>query len=466
MPISKDYGFSPNTKEEWLELVKKDLKGKDFDSTLKSSLWEEIEISPIYFHKDIGAQNNPTSFHPKPDITGFSPRNWTNLVSIYPKDSKTSNTEILDLLNKGAEGLVLHLNGNEDLVVLLDQVLPQYISIYFLPESNTDLVFEAIKTYISDSGIKEEQLHGGIIWAPTLDIPHHSENIQWQLCSDLLNFFRNYKGFHPIMIDFVRYADAGASGIQELTFGLSELIENLDILTDKDFSPRFLFQKIGYFTAVGNEYFPEIAKLKALRFLLCELALQYGVELSTAQIHLLVTTSNFTKSLLNSETNLIRQTYETMSGILGGANSLWVRPILGSKSSELEKRMSRNISIILSEESYLGKVLDPASGSYFLEYLQKELAETIRYKVKEIEIKGGWKSAFESGFIPSQVKDRRVRIQSEILDNQLSKVGVNRYKQPEDQLKVLEFKEIQEDSNRLVPSRASYLVELEKFKKS
>lgn len=466
MPISKDYGFSPNTKEEWLELVKKDLKGKDFDSTLKSSLWEEIEISPIYFREDLGGQKYSTSFHPKSEIEGSPSRIWTNLVSIYPKDPKTSNAEILDLLNKGAEGLVLHLNGNEDLVALLDQVLPEYISIYFLPESNTDLVFEAIKTYISDSGIEEGQLKGGIIWTPTLDISHHSENIQWQLCSHLLDFFRNYKGFHPIMIDFARYADAGASGIQELTFGLSELIENLDVLTDKGFSPSFLFQKIGYFIAVGNEYFPEIAKLKAIRVLLSELALQYGVELSTAQVHLLVTTSNFTKSLLDSETNLIRQTYEAMSGILGGANSLWVRPTLGKESSELEKRISRNISIILREESYLGKVSDPASGSYFLEYLQKELGETIRSKVKEIEIRGGWKSAFKSGFIPSQVKDRRARIQSEILDNQLSKVGVNRYEKPKDQLKVLGFKVIQENSNQLVPSRASYLVELEKFKKS
>jgi len=466
MSVSKDYGFSPNTKKEWLDLVKNNLKGKDFDRTLKSSLWEEIDISPIYFSEDIKSQENAISFHPEPDTQGLAPRIWTNLVSIYPNDAKSSNAEILELLNSGAEGLVLHLNGTEDLGLLLDQVLTEYISIYFLPESSAALVFESIKTFISDSGINKDQLKGGLIWAPSNNIINKQKDSDGQLCAELLDFFSGYKDFYPMMIDFVKYADAGASGIQELTFGISELIENLDKLTEEGFGPSLLFQQIGYFTSVGNQYFPEIAKLKALRALISELAFEYNVAFNTDQVHLLVATSNFTKSLLDRETNFIRQTYEAMSGILGGANSLWVRPILGSVSSEIEKRVARNISIILREESYLGKVIDPAAGAYFLDYLQNEIAENIRSKVKEIEIKGGWLSAYENGSISSQIIERRDRIQREVVENQISKVGVNRYEKPMDQFNVLDFEVIQEGSNQLFPSRESYLVELEKFKKS
>lgn len=466
MSTTSFYGFPPNSKEEWLQQVKKDLKGKDFELTLESRLWEEIKISPMYFSEDVKFSQEAMTFHPEPTIEGFPARVWQNVVSIFPNDPKAANKEILDVLNQGAEGLVLHLNGSEDLSLLLDHVLTEYISIYFLPEANPDLVFEGLVKYLSANPSAKDSISGGFLWSPTQELTSKDALPNWELGSQLINFFADYLYFKPLTIDFGRYADAGGSGIQELTFGFSELIENLAGLTETGLSPELIFDNMAYCSSVGEMHFPEIAKLKALRKLIVELAMTYGLTLALEDVVLLVASSSFTKSLLDRETNLIRQTYEAMSGILGGANSIWIRPVLGAASSKLEKRMARNTTTILREESYLDKVMDPASGSYYLENIQKSIERSVTVKVKAIASANGWLAAIQGGEITKLIKERRIKIQTEVLENQRSKVGVNRYIKSEvEDLTESDFR-IVEVENQLLPSRASYLVELQNLKKS
>ncbi|WP_332913378.1 methylmalonyl-CoA mutase family protein [Algoriphagus boritolerans] len=71
---------------------------------------------------------------------------------------------------------------------------------------------------------------------------------------------------------------------------------------------------------------------------------------------------------MDANTNLIRQTYEAMAAVMGGANGLWVVPIQQDKANELELRIARNVSSILIHESYLDKVADPTAGSYYLDF--------------------------------------------------------------------------------------------------
>lgn len=460
------YNFPQVSKADWIAQVKKDLKGKDFESTLVSDLWNELKIQPFYTSEDRTSIPFSNPFHAPSQIPGMPPRIWSNLVSIHVEEEKTANQEIHLALQNGAEGLVLFLKGNEDLSEVLKDVLPQYIQLYFSPAGEKFLVFKAISDWVLSHHIESDQLNGAILWSPFGDFLSGEKDTEsyFSTASELIRNWKAFPNFFPLSLDFGRYTESGGTGIQELTYGIGELIEVLDQLTQRGILAETIFVNTAFLSAVGDLHFPEIAKLKALRSLIVDLAANYEVTLSPESIHLIAATSTWTYSILDKNTNLIRQTYQAMAGILGGCNSLWVRTLEGESASVRENRIARNISTILREEAYLDKVIDPAAGSFYLDSLQKEITDLIKEKVSQLETEGGWLKSFSEEKIQQEIRRNGLAIQRAILANTLSKVGVNRYTENGNLENSPFFAEIEEKELELKPSRASYLVELQTLK--
>ena len=148
-----------------------------------------------------------------------------------------------------------------------------------------------------------------------------------------------------------------------------------------------------------------------------------------------------------------------MAGILGGGNSLWVKPTEGKDASVLEKRIARNVSSILNEESYLDKVMDPAAGSYYLETLQREIEKSVIEGLQDLEEKGGWLKSFEDRTLHAEIRDSREKAQKRVLADSDIKVGVNKYLAKGKLENHLAFEPIAEKDFELLPSRATYFVE-------
>lgn len=460
------YNFPQVSKNDWITQVKKDLKGKDFESTLVSDLWSELKIQPFYTSEDRTSTPIQSSFHPTSEIPGMPPRIWSNLVSIYVADEKSANQEIHLALQNGAEGLVLYLTGNENLGEVLNEVLPQYIQLYFFPAGEKTLVFKAIADWVSSQQIQSNDLNGAILWSPFEAFLSGEKDSESHFSSafEMIQNWKDFPNFFPLCLDFGRYSESGGTGIQELTYGIGELIELLDQLTQRGLSAEIIFENIAFQSAVGDLHFPEIAKLKALRSLVVDLAANYDVTLSLESIHLIASPSTWTFSIIDKNTNLIRQTYQAMAGILGGCNSLWVKTVEGKSASVREKRIARNISIILREESYLDKVMDPAAGAFYLDSLQQEITNLVKEKVSQLETEGGWLTSFSEGKMQKEIKENRLTVQKAVLENTISKVGANRYPSKELPDVLSLFEEIKEKELELKPSRASYLVELQTLK--
>ena len=459
---SKDfYPFPPSTKDEWLQKVKKDLRGKDFRQTLVNSLWDQIEVQPFYAQSDTTGAHHSYSFHPASNLPGMPPRIWANLISIYPSGAAKTNQEILHALQNGADGLVLNLNGEEDLNELMKAVHTEFIETDFLPTGEPERVFHQLQDWIESLNLKPNMLNGSMLWSPCDELYRSGKNFDTAItqAAKLIEDFKDFRGFHPLTINLARYANAGATGIQELKYGLGEVIELIDHLAKKAVSPRQVFEKIALHTAVGDSHFAEIAKVKALRKLLIELAGTYGVQIKPEEIHIITSTSGWSKSLLDKNTNLIRQTYEAMAGILGGGNSIWVKPLEEKNTAVLEKRIARNVSSILKEESHFDKVMDPAAGSFYLEKLQQEIENSTIKGLQELEENGGWLKSFEERSIHDQIRNTRESLQKKVLADSLIKVGVNKY-QPKENLKnALDFEPLSEKDFQLLPSRAAYFIE-------
>ena len=455
------YTFPISSKEDWKDQVKIDLKGKDFDSTLTSSLWEKIKIQPFYTSEDIKEPQEEYKFHPNTEIPGMSPRIWRNLISVFSENEREANEEILHALQNGADGLVVLLDGTENLNQLLKGVHTEFISTNFLPTGETSLMFLQIKEWIEDLSLKPTMLSGAFFWNPCDELFQSGENFDSGInqAAKAISDFKEFRELYPLTVDLSRYANAGATGIQELTYGLGEVIELIDKLSKKAISPTQVFENLAFHTAIGDSHFAEIAKVKALRKLIMELAGNYGVKIQMEDIHIISSNSAFSKSLLDKNTNLIRQTYEAMAGILGGTNALWVKPAEGENASALEKRIARNVSSILKEECYLDKVMDPAAGSFYLEKLQEEIENSVVTALQELEKNGGWLKSFEDRTLHRDIRNSRESIQKKVLADSEIKVGANKYLAKGKLENHLDFEKIVDKDFELLPSRSTYFVE-------
>ncbi len=449
------FEFPNATKEDWLRQVTQDLKGKELPESLGAILWDTLSLQPMYALEDVVPPVKQRRFHAPSEFPGMPPRNWSNVVTVLPSDS---NTEILAALENGAEGLVLPLHGTEELKELLQGVLPQYISIYLLPLGNPVSAFQLFQDWVESTGVDGSALQGGMLWSPADQVFDQKQDLGLgvELLEELLELTEGYPNFKAFCIKTSRYSESGAHPLDALTFGLGELVEILDRVSC---APRIVFEKLCLETAVGEHHFGEVGRHLAFRQVVQNLALLYQVEVEEQELLLFCQTAHWSQSVLDTHTNMIRQTFQALSAVLGGANVLWVRPLEEEYSTAQERRIARNVSAILKEEAYLDKVQDPSAGAYFLENLVADLVQETKNALTQLEQEGGWWNACKTGMLQDRVKTYRAKIQGEVLDKTQVKVGANAYAAPASLSYNKPLPPFEEAAHELKPTRAAYLVE-------
>ncbi len=449
--------FDPASKSDWIAQASKEIKEQDVFSSLGSKLWGTLDLKPYYTQEDLSNSIIQHRFHAQSEIPGLPPRIWENTISVLPGDT---NAQLLNALENGAEGLILHLNGFEDLSDLLKGVLPQYISMFVLPLGNPVAALRTFLEWADATGASSESVKGGMLWTPSDLVFDQNESfgLGAEMLSELCEMTDPYPNFKPFCIKTSRYTESGGNPLESLGLGLGELLELIDSL---DVDPKVIFSKVFLEASVAENHFGEIARLKAFRMAFLQLAVVYSVELKEEEVFLFCKTSQWSKSLLDGNTNLIRQAYEAMSAVLGGANWLWVQPFQEEHCSERERRIARNVSSILREESYLDKVMDPAAGSYFLENLKEDILAQLKNQLSKMEASGGWLKVLQGGEIHFSIRQQREKIQNQVIQNQLIKIGANKYPSPSKSSTDSVWEVFKEKKNELNPTRATYLIELQ-----
>src|SRR5690606_6092247 len=161
---------------------------------------------------------------------------------------------------------------------------------------------------------------------------------------ELLELTEPYPNFKSFTLKTSRYTESGGNPLDAVIFGLSELVELVDQTSEE---PKKVFRKMLLEASVSDSHFGEIARLKAFRDITASLLALYSVPCDEGDLKMLVQTSHWSKTILDSNSNLIRQTYEAMAAVLGGANLLWTRPLMEESAKQQEKRIARNVSAVL-----------------------------------------------------------------------------------------------------------------------
>jgi methylmalonyl-CoA mutase len=156
----------------------------------------------------------------------------------------------------------------------------------------------------------------------------------------------------------------------------------IDALLKEGLPLESIIKKIQFSTSIYNNYFVEIAGLRALRMLFTEIVKEYGlVTYKPYQfpIQALTTLTIDEKTAKEPDWNMLSNTMQAMTAVIGGCDIITVLPHNEgiSEVSNFSMRIARNVTNLLLEESYLGKSKDVAAGAYYIDMLTDKVAEGI-----------------------------------------------------------------------------------------
>ncbi len=428
--------FPDISTNDWEEKIKADLKGADYRKKLIWKTDENIEVKPFYRSEDLASLDYLKNLGNLKEKNS-RPNGWNICQDIWLKEGpEEANRRIKIALEGDAQAIRIHLDEDRppdpsSVALLMKDLSPARTAWIFKASLAADRLFESLEGWRKDKDENPASLNGCLGADPLgrmtiTGIPVASMENLGRLAKEVLKVS---PGLKLIDLNGALIQDAGGNLVEELAFSLSMAVDYLDVLTQSGVEPEKALRLFHWSLASGPNYFMEIAKLRAARILWSKLCEAYRADPVRARVTLHSSSSMWNLTLYDPHTNILRGTTEAMSSVLGGADMVSVLPFdyLFGKTTEFSERIARNVQIILREESYFGRVADPAAGSYYVENLTGSLASGAWELFQETEQKGGYRKAFESGWIREKVMASREKKLERVLTGRQKIVGTNAY---------------------------------------
>jgi len=441
--------FPPIAKQEWENKITEDLKGASYDKLLWKTL-EGITLRPYYRKEDV-TENEFEDLIPGqfPYVRGTKSTNdwWVRQdINVDELGIEKSNEKALEILMKGVNSInfiMLKKYPENVFKNLFKDIAIEAIQMNFTAGENTHLLLQSLKREIEDRQLSKESLQISYAWdilsqaAQSGKWMYDSEAFAWAVVSEYATFCTEFMPFvRYIQVDASVYHHAGATIVQELAFAVASGNEYLAKLTEKNKVDE-VASYIWFQLATGSNYFMEIAKLRAARLLWAKIVEQYKPNnIEKTQMYIHSVTSEWNQTAYDLYVNMLRNTTESMSAAIGGCDSMTVTTFdkLLNRNDETSERLSRNVQIILKEESYLDKTTDASAGSYYIEHLTKTIAEEAWKLFLQIEEKGGFTNALKEGFVQTEIEKSAATRNALIASKREIILGTNQYANPKDKV--------------------------------
>ncbi|MEX0315035.1 MAG: methylmalonyl-CoA mutase subunit beta [Allomuricauda sp.] len=418
--------FQEVSAKQWKQKIQFDLKGADYNDTLIWESQEGIKIKPFYHADDV--RELKTDNLPKG-------HNWKIAQAIYVGSAKQANEKAVDALKRGAESLIFTVPDNDlDITTLLSDIDLGTTSLHFNFEFLALEPFEKLYSFLEG---KNANIHlnfdliGNLArsgnWFHNLEKDH-------AILEQILNLNKNQNIASALSVDLSLYENSGANMAQQLAYSLAHANEYLNHFYNVIPSAAEGSFPINFKVSVGSNYFFEIAKIRALRWLWKTVSSAYGI---SKECHILAFPSKRNKTLYDYNVNMLRTTSECMSAILGGSDTVcnMAYDAIYHKENEFGNRISRNQLLLLKEESYFDQASKVTEGSYYIESLSQQLAEKALNLFKKIESSGGFLAELKKGTIQRKIKENAEKEQKLFDSNGITLVGTNKYENAQDQMK-------------------------------
>ncbi len=238
-------------------------------------------------------------------------------------------------------------------------------------------------------------------------------------------------GVRAITVDGPAFHNLGASASWELAGAIAAAVTYLRVLGESGMAVPDALRQIGFRFAADDDQFMTIAKLRVARRLWARVAEVVGEpDAGAATVH--AVTSLPMMAQRDPWVNMLRTTLASFSAGVGGADTVLVHPFdvaipngFPGMAPGFTRRIARNTQLLLLEESHIGRVLDPAGGSWFVEDLTEQLAEQAWKHFQDIESRGGFVEARE--YVEAAIAAVRDSRTDDIAHRRKALTGVNEY---------------------------------------
>ena len=236
-------------------------------------------------------------------------------------------------------------------------------------------------------------------------------------------------GVRAITVDGPAFHNRGANASWELAAAMATGVSYLRALPGP--TAAHALRQISFRFAADDDQFMTIAKFRAARQLWGRVAeVAGGPGAGAAIVHAVTSMPMMTQR--DPWVNMLRTTVAAFAAGVGGADTILVQPfdaaIRGGApgmSPGFSRRIARNIQLLVLEESHIGRVLDPAGGSWYVEDLTETLAQQAWTHFQAIEARGGFTEAQD--YIKGQIADVSAKRIADIDHRRTKITGVNEY---------------------------------------
>ena len=243
--------------------------------------------------------------------------------------------------------------------------------------------------------------------------------------------------FNSISISGYHMQEAGATCVQELAYTIADGIEYVRAAASRGLAVDAFAPRLSFFFDVGMNFFMEIAKLRAARFLWADLMRRHFAPSDPRSLMLRThcQTSGVSLQARDPYTNVVRTTLEALAAALGGTQSLHTNAFDEAMAlpTEFSARIARNTQLVLQEETGIANVVDPLGGSYYIEHLTGSLIAAARVLIDEVEALGGMTRAVLAGLPKRRIEEAAAMRQARIDRGEETVVGVNKYRPDKDE---------------------------------
>jgi methylmalonyl-CoA mutase len=441
---------------------------------------EGIELKPSYFEKDIENLEHldfGAGFTPNlrgPYSTMYVRRPWTIRQYAGFSTAEESNAFYRRNLAAGQKGLSVAfdlathrgydsdhervvgdvgkagvaIDSVEDMKVLFDQIPLNEMSVSMTMNGAVLPIMAFYIVAAEEQGVKPEQLSGTIQNDILKEFMVRNTYIyppapSMKIIADIFAFSsKNMPKFNSISISGYHMQEAGATADIELAYTLADGLEYIRTglaagMKIDEFAPR-----LSFFWAIGMNHFMEIAKMRAGRMIWAKLLKQFEPkDEKSLALRTHCQTSGWSLTEQDPFNNVARTTIEAAAAAFGGTQSLHTNALDEAIAlpTDFSARIARNTQLFLQEETKITKTVDPWAGSYYVESLTNDLAQSAWKLIEEVEELGGMTKAIEAGIPKLRIEEAAARKQARIDSGQDIIVGVNKYRlKKEDPLHILD----------------------------
>jgi methylmalonyl-CoA mutase len=465
--------FPKKTLADWAAAAKAELKGQPPES-LTWHTPEGIAVKPLYTEADLeglatlGSLPGFAPFVRGPRATMYAGRPWTIRQYAGFSTAEESNAFYRANLAAGQMGLSVAfdlathrgydsdhprvvgdvgkagvaIDSVEDMKILFDGIPLDKMSVSMTMNGAVLPILAMFVVAGEEQGVPQARLSGTIQNDILKEFMVRNTYIyppgpSMRIVADIIEHTaQKMPRFNSISISGYHMQEAGATLSQELAYTIADGLEYVRAALSKGLKVDDFAQRLSFFFCIGMNFFMEVAKLRAARYLWATL-LRKHFQPRNAESLMLRThcqTSGVSLTEQDPYNNVIRTTVEALAAVLGGTQSLHTNALDEAVAlpTPMSARIARNTQLVLQEETGITRVVDPLAGSYYVEKLTADLAAEAMKLIDEVEALGGMTKAVESGLPKLRIEESAALRQARVDRGEEVIVGVNRYRVADD----------------------------------